>query len=186
MSGDPAKPGGDGDTERRSALEDSFFSRPRAELRERLRAAERARTQQMEGLAEVSGIGDPAVLERLTLLDIRGETLAALTLQGMGIDRVAHRQRLVAESESLEWSDSVAGKCANRSSNAWIARFSQARAMKLRGYSCCRGTRVPRIRSRLKTYIPLAAINEAPRSVIASGKSPKTTKPSPMDQMRLA
>ena len=90
MSGDPAKPGGDGDTERRSALEDSFFSRPRAELRERLRAAERARTQQMEGLAEVSGIGDPAVLERLTLLDIRGETLAALTLQGMGIDRVAH------------------------------------------------------------------------------------------------
>jgi hypothetical protein len=80
MSGDPAKPGGNGDTERRSALEDSFFSRPRAELRERLRAAERARTQQMEGLAEVSGIGDPDVLERLTLLDIRGETLAALTL----------------------------------------------------------------------------------------------------------
>ena len=42
-------------------LEDSFFGKPRAELRERLRKAERTRTRQMETLAEVSGI-DPRLM----------------------------------------------------------------------------------------------------------------------------
>jgi tellurite resistance protein len=61
-------------------LEESFFGKPRAELRERLRKAERTRTRQMETLAEVSGIEDVEVLEKLVLLGIRSETLAALTL----------------------------------------------------------------------------------------------------------
>jgi tellurite resistance protein len=61
-------------------LDDSFFRKPRAELLERLRGAERTRTQQMETLAEVSGIDDVGVLEKLVLLGIRSETLAALTL----------------------------------------------------------------------------------------------------------
>jgi hypothetical protein len=61
-------------------LGDSFFGKPRAELLERLREAEHTRTEQMETLAEVSGIDDIAVLEKLVLLGIRSETLAALTL----------------------------------------------------------------------------------------------------------
>ena len=71
-------PGGDDDG--RANLEDSFFAEPRAGLRERLRKAERDRTRQMETLAEVSGIEDVEVLEKLVLLGIRSETLAALTL----------------------------------------------------------------------------------------------------------
>ena len=62
------------------SLGDSFFGKPRAELLERLRDAEHTRTQQMETLAEVSGIDDVEVLEKLVLLGIRSETLAALTL----------------------------------------------------------------------------------------------------------
>ncbi len=68
------------DDDERSQLEDSFFAEPRAGLRERLREAEQDRTQQMETLAEVSGIEDVEVLEKLVLLGIRSETLAALTL----------------------------------------------------------------------------------------------------------
>jgi len=70
---------GDGE-DRRAELEDSFFAKPRDGLRERLREAEQNRTRQMETLAEVSGIEDVEVLEKLVLLGIRSETLAALTL----------------------------------------------------------------------------------------------------------
>jgi tellurite resistance protein len=61
-------------------LEDSFFGSPRAGLRERLREAERTRTEQMATLADVSGIDDVEVLEKLVLLGVRSETLAALSL----------------------------------------------------------------------------------------------------------
>ena len=61
-------------------LESSFFRDDRGPLRDRLRAAERTRTEQMETLAEVSGIDDVEVLEKLVSLGIRSETLAALTL----------------------------------------------------------------------------------------------------------
>jgi hypothetical protein len=61
-------------------LEDSFFAHPRADLRARLRAAESTRTRQMESLAEISGIDDVQVLEKLVRLGVRSETLAALTL----------------------------------------------------------------------------------------------------------
>ncbi len=66
--------------EKQQSLEDSFFSRARPELRARLREAERERTRQMEMLAEISGIADVAVLEKLVVLGIRNETLSALTL----------------------------------------------------------------------------------------------------------
>jgi len=64
----------------RSTLEDRFFADPRAELRERLREAGKNRTRQMESLADVSGIEDIEVLEKLVLLGIQSETLAVLTL----------------------------------------------------------------------------------------------------------
>lgn len=69
-----------GNDDQAGKLEDKFFRDPRADLRERLREAERDRTRQMETLAEVSGIEDVEVLEKLVVLGIRSETLAALTL----------------------------------------------------------------------------------------------------------
>lgn len=64
----------------RQSFEDSFFATPRAGLREKLREAEANRTAQMETLAEVSGITDVPLLEKLVVLGIGSETLAALTL----------------------------------------------------------------------------------------------------------
>lgn len=64
----------------RTQLENSFFEDSREALRERLRDAENDRTRQMETLADVSGIRDVEVLEKLVLLGIRSESLAALTL----------------------------------------------------------------------------------------------------------
>ena len=61
-------------------LEDSFFGRDGGGLRERLREAERTRTARMESLAEVSGITDVEVLEKLVGLGVRSETLTALSL----------------------------------------------------------------------------------------------------------
>ncbi len=61
-------------------LEDSFFGSDGDGLRERLREAERTRTARMESLAEVSGITDVEVLEKLVSLGVRSETLTALTL----------------------------------------------------------------------------------------------------------
>lgn len=61
-------------------LEESFFGDTHGDLRERLRVAERTRTEQMASLADVSGIHDVEVLEKLVLVGVRSETLAALTL----------------------------------------------------------------------------------------------------------
>jgi tellurite resistance protein len=65
---------------RHGDLEDSFFRGDREALRRRLREVEHTRTLQMEALAGISGIEDVAVLEKLVLLGVRSETLAALTL----------------------------------------------------------------------------------------------------------
>ena len=64
----------------RSDLEDSFFSGARDGLRERLREVADTRVEQMESLAKISGIADIELLEKLVVLGIDQETLAALTL----------------------------------------------------------------------------------------------------------
>jgi hypothetical protein len=69
-----------GDASHRSDLEDSFFAPARTGLRERLQEVERTRVEEMESLAEVSGIQDVTVLEKLVVLGLSHETLAALTL----------------------------------------------------------------------------------------------------------
>lgn len=65
--------------ERRRALEEAFFARHNDELIRRLRAGDPGRTEK-ERLAEVSGLHDDALLERLVALGIRGATFAALSL----------------------------------------------------------------------------------------------------------
>ena len=65
--------------DRRKALEDVFFAKQNAQLRQQLQEAEKARVQK-QTLRAVSGITNDTVLERLITLGITGETVAALAL----------------------------------------------------------------------------------------------------------
>lgn len=72
--------GSDAGARLRTDLENHFFGAARDGLRERLRDVARTRIEQMESLAEISGIEDVEVLEKLVFLGIGHEALAALTL----------------------------------------------------------------------------------------------------------
>lgn len=65
--------------DRRRALEEAFFAQRDRQLRERLRE-KAVKDAWRQGLAEASGIGDEAVLDRLVSLGVEPETVAALTL----------------------------------------------------------------------------------------------------------
>ena len=65
--------------ERGKNLEEEFFRRQDAKLLARLREKRQAETER-DLLARNSGISDPAVLDRLLNLGIRGETVSALRL----------------------------------------------------------------------------------------------------------
>ena len=65
--------------DRKKALEDSFFAKETEKLRRELLEKE-AEKATKESLSEVSGISDDIVLEHLIALDIRSDTLAALSL----------------------------------------------------------------------------------------------------------
>ena len=65
--------------DRRKALEDSFFARENEKLRKALQDKEAAKNKK-EALAAASGITDDAVIEHLVSLNIRSDTLAALSL----------------------------------------------------------------------------------------------------------
>jgi tellurite resistance protein len=65
--------------DRGKALEEMFFARESEKLRKTLQEKEGVRDKK-EALSATSGITDDAVLERLVTLDIRSDTLAALSL----------------------------------------------------------------------------------------------------------
>lgn len=65
--------------DRRKALEESFFTRENEKLREALREKEEMKKKE-QALSDVSGIKDEAVLAHLVSLDIRSDTLTALTM----------------------------------------------------------------------------------------------------------
>lgn len=65
--------------DRGKALEDIFFAKESEKLREAMREKEEAKNRK-EALSAASGISDDAVLEQLVALDIRSDTLAALSL----------------------------------------------------------------------------------------------------------
>lgn len=65
--------------DRRTGLEEAFFAQQNEMLRQRLRQADDDKAKR-DALAAASGIQDPAVLDSLTNLGIRAETLAALSL----------------------------------------------------------------------------------------------------------
>ena len=65
--------------DRRAALEEAFFAKQNALLRQKLKDSWEAQAKK-EALAAASGINDDAVLERLGALGIRPDTTAALSL----------------------------------------------------------------------------------------------------------
>jgi len=65
--------------DRRTALEEAFFSKENERLRQRLRDMDQSR-QSKQALSAASGITDDAVLDRLAALSIGSDTLAALSL----------------------------------------------------------------------------------------------------------
>ncbi|WP_338662264.1 hypothetical protein VQH23_18855 [Pararoseomonas sp. SCSIO 73927] len=65
--------------DRRRALEEAFFAQQSDELIRRLRAADPGRPER-DQLAEVSGLRDPALLDRLVSLGIGSGTVAALSI----------------------------------------------------------------------------------------------------------
>ena len=65
--------------DRGKALEEMFFAQESEKLRKALRDTERVKNKK-EALSAASGITDDTVLEQLVTLDIRGDTLAALSL----------------------------------------------------------------------------------------------------------
>ena len=65
--------------DRGKALEEMFFARESEKLRKTLQEQEQVRDKK-EALSATSGITDDAVLEQLVTLDIRSDTLAALSL----------------------------------------------------------------------------------------------------------
>jgi hypothetical protein len=65
--------------ERGRSLEEEFFRREDARLKERLREAAQ-RESAREALVRASGIENPTVIEKLIALDVRPETVTALSL----------------------------------------------------------------------------------------------------------
>ena len=63
----------------RNALEEAFFARENAKLRQQLRDLDNTKRKK-EALAAASGITNDAVLEKLAALNISSETVAALAL----------------------------------------------------------------------------------------------------------
>jgi hypothetical protein len=63
----------------RKALEEAFFARENAKLRQQLRDLDNTKRKK-EALAAASGITNDAVLEKLAALNISSETVAALAL----------------------------------------------------------------------------------------------------------
>src|SRR5687767_4932023 len=65
--------------DRGRSLEDEFFRREDARLKEKLRQTAQ-REGAREALARAAGIKNPAIVERLLALDVRPETVTALSL----------------------------------------------------------------------------------------------------------
>ena len=65
--------------ERGRSLEEEFFRREDARLKERLRGAAQ-RESAREALVRASGIKNPTVIDRLIALDVHPETVTALSL----------------------------------------------------------------------------------------------------------
>lgn len=92
--------------ERERALEEAFFSKHNAELRERLRAEQERRAVRDE-LMQISGVQDEALLDKLDSIGISGGAWAALALIPLvevawanGVIEAKERRAILAAAEA--------------------------------------------------------------------------------------
>lgn len=111
--------------ERGRSLEEEFFRREDARLKENLRqAAQRASTH--EALARASGIKNPQVIDRLIALDIDPETVTALSLVPLVMvawaDGSLDANERTAVLERVEAAEFAPGSPARALLEAWLTR----------------------------------------------------------------
>lgn len=122
--------------DRKKALEESFFAKENARLIERLRQ-ERKKQDARSGLAEISGIRDEAVLDKLCELGMEADTWAAISL--VPLVEVAWADGSVDERERRAvLSAAEANGIANGSPSyllleSWLARRPDARLLECWG-----------------------------------------------------
>jgi hypothetical protein len=122
--------------DREKALEESFFAKRNQKLLEALRE-KRAREQGREVLAEVSGIADADVLDKLVELGIGAETWTALSL--VPLVEVAWANGQVEEKErravlaGAEANGIVAGSPGYELLQGWLAQRPDARLLETWG-----------------------------------------------------
>lgn len=109
--------------ERKKALEEQFFARQEKELRERVRRQAEEQSRRA-GLAEASGLDDPAVLDRLAGLGLDGETVTALELVPLvevaWADKILHQAEREAVLRAAEESGVGAGSPAHALLESWL------------------------------------------------------------------
>ena len=122
--------------DRKKALEESFFAKENAKLIEKLRAEQRQKSAR-EGLAAISGISDPAVLDELVKLGIGPETWLAVSLAPLvevawadGEVEPAERRAVLAAAEA---NGVVPGSPSYALLEGWLARRPDARLLQAWG-----------------------------------------------------
>ena len=122
--------------DRKKALEESFFAKENARLLERMKA-EKAGKASSEGLAEISGIRDEALLDKLVALNIEIDTWAAVSLvplvevawaDGKIDDRERRAVLTAAEANGL-----LPGSPSYELLESWLARRPDARLLAVWG-----------------------------------------------------
>jgi hypothetical protein len=122
--------------DRKKALEESFFAKENAKLIEKLRAEQHQQSAR-EGLAAVSGISDPHVLDELVKVGIGPETWLALSLAPLvevawadGDVDAAERRAVLAAAEA---NGVVPGSPSHALLEGWLAKRPDARLLETWG-----------------------------------------------------
>jgi hypothetical protein len=122
--------------DRKKALEESFFAKENARLLERMKAEKESKASG-EGLAEISGIRDEALLDKLVELNIEIDTWAAVSLVPLvevawADGKIDERERRAVLS-AAETSGLVPGSPSYELLESWLARRPDARLLAVWG-----------------------------------------------------
>jgi hypothetical protein len=122
--------------DRKKALEDSFFAKENKKLLDRLRA-EKEKKAAKEGLAQVSGISDAVVLDRLVEIGIGPDTWTALSLVPLvevaWADGKLDAKERRAVLSAAEANGVSAGSPSYQLLESWLAQRPQARLLEAWG-----------------------------------------------------
>lgn len=122
--------------DRKKALEESFFAKENTRLLERIRSESESKSAK-EGLKEISGIADDAVLDKLVSLKIQPDTWAAISV--VPLVEVAWADGKVEEKErravlsAAEANGVFPGSPSYAMLESWLARRPDPRLMEAWG-----------------------------------------------------